>query len=73
MAAMTDSELLTLYNEALQAIATGQSYEINGRRMTRADLREVRETIDWLDKRIRGAASTPATQGFGLATFNRPE
>lgn len=67
MAAITDAAMLTLYNEALQAVATGQSYEINGRRMTRADLREIRETIEWLEERIARADDT--TAGLGLASF----
>ena len=72
MAAISDAAMLVLYNECLQAIATGQSYAINGRQMTRANLREVRDMIEWLESRIRRDGSTPASQGFGLAQFERP-
>lgn len=62
--------MLTLYNEALQAVATGQSYEINGRQLTRANLKEIRETIVWLEDRI--AKASDQTGGFGLARFGDP-
>jgi hypothetical protein len=59
----TDAELLALYREALAAIATGQSYTIRGKALTRADLSEVREMIAWLEKRV--AATT--TSGIAVA------
>lgn len=62
--------MLVLYNEALQAVATGQSYEINGRRMTRADLREIRDTIEWLEARIERAGEN--TAGLGVTSFGDP-
>jgi len=71
MAAMTDAQLLTIYNEALQAVALGQSYEIAGRSLTRANLAQIRETIEWLEARIERASASPATAGIGLASFNR--
>lgn len=67
---MTDAQLLTLFNEALQAVATGQRYKINEREMTRADIGEIRRTIEWLEKRIAVASDTVG--GIGLATFEEP-
>ena len=67
MAAITDAAMLILYNEALQKIAGGQSYQINNRTLTRADLRSVREMIEWLEKRIAGAADTSG--GIILGSF----
>lgn len=70
MALADDQASLTKYRAALDAIATGQSYEINGRSMTRANLREVRETIEWLEQRI--ARATDQTGGFHVASFGDP-
>lgn len=67
---MTDAQLLVLFNEALQAVATGQKYKINEREMTRADIGEIRRTIEWLEKRITVATDTSA--GIGLVTFEEP-
>lgn len=47
----TDAELLTLYRAALAAVATGQSYSIGGRSLTRADLKSIREMVEWLEQR----------------------
>jgi hypothetical protein len=63
------TSLLAKYNTCLEAIALGQSYEINGRQLTRANLREVRETIDWLEKKIDNASD--ASGGFDLVSIGR--
>ena len=68
--ALTNSALLTLYLEALEAIATGQSYTIGGRSLSRANIREVRETIEWLEKRIR--RSNPAAD-CDVVRFGNPQ
>ena len=65
----TDPELLTLYRSALAAIATGQSYTINGRALSRADLSSVRDTISWLESRIDIATGDG---DVGLASFDDP-
>lgn len=41
-----------------QILATGQSYQQDGRMLTRADLPEIQKTIDWLERRIEAAAPT---------------
>ena len=41
------------WKAASTAIATGQEYEIAGRRLERANLEEVREYLDYLDKKIK--------------------
>jgi hypothetical protein len=63
------TSLLTKYTTCLEAISLGQSYEINGRQMTRANLREVRDTIDWLEKKIDNASD--ASGGFDLVSIGR--
>ena len=70
MADPTDAELLTAYKRAALAIATGQSYEINGRSLTRANLKDVRSMIEWLEDRIGRA--TDQTGGFHVASFGDP-
>lgn len=51
--AYTDAELLALFREGVALIAaTGQSYVIQGRTFTAANLPSMRDTIDWLESRI---------------------
>lgn len=47
-----DERTLKDYIKARNVIATGQSYTIGSRTLTRADLRYVNETIDALKKEI---------------------
>jgi len=56
---MTEAEIQTQlagWYEALQKLQTGQEYTIggirNGRQLKRADLPEVRNTIDWLERKL---------------------
>lgn len=73
----TDEELLALYREALARISvSGQSYQaaIMGqtRTFTSADLREVREQIEWLEKRIeRDEAANGGEIPVNFARFTR--
>lgn len=69
-ATYTDAELLDLYRDAFANISQGKSYTIGTRQLTRQDLPEVRETIEWLESRID--ASTSASNRNALARFNRP-
>lgn len=43
------TEQVAAYKAALKAIATGQEYAVHGKRLTRADLAQVRETLTWLN------------------------
>jgi len=43
-------EQITAYKSALKAVSRGQVFEIDGERLTRADLPEIRKTLDWLGK-----------------------
>lgn len=43
---------LAAWEKALTAVSRNQSYSIEGRSLTRADVAEVRETIDWLEGKI---------------------
>ncbi len=51
MALYTSDEIaseISLWKEALQACATGKSYTIDGRQLTRYDLAEIRKHLEWL-------------------------
>lgn len=74
----TDQELLDLFRECFAAIAVrGQSYQMNiggGTRMfTEANIKEVRETIDWLEDKVAAEESTAAGDGgaTNLVAFRR--
>lgn len=52
---------LDLWKKALNACATGKSYTIGDRSLTRQDLPEIRNTIEWLEsrkKKLMGRTST---------------
>ena len=71
MATPTYTELLAEYKTALMKISVGgQSYKIGPRELTRANLSEVRKTINWLENQIAREGDT--TEGFGLASFGGP-
>lgn len=72
MAALTDAQMLTMVNEAIQAVLLGKSYEINGRRMTREDLDKLLKAEQFYTDRIARAGNTPADHGFGLVSFDGP-
>ena len=41
-------EQIELYKKALKACATGQSYTIGSRSLTRQDIAELRDHLEWL-------------------------
>jgi hypothetical protein len=63
---LSDEHLLRKYKEALAAIAGNQSYEINGRHYTRAELPQVRDTIAWLEQRIALSDTSTDEGGTGI-------
>lgn len=42
-------EQIAAWNKALLACSGGQEYTIGSRRLRRADLPEIRKTLEWLD------------------------
>ena len=40
---------IALWQEVLEKVSRGQEYTIGSRRLRRADLPEIRSTLDWLD------------------------
>lgn len=60
------SERLSLYLKAERAILENQAYEINGRRLTRADLDVVRQQITALQGEVSGLTRVVTARGrFG--------
>lgn len=71
MSAFTISELdeqLTAYKAALKAVAINQEYAIGARRFVRADITEIRKTIDWLYRERSRLANNMGPGPVGLAT-----
>ncbi len=65
----TDAQLLAFYRKALVSIAEGgQAVGMTGNQLTRANLKDVRETIEWLEQRVADASSG-SSGGIGLAGF----
>lgn len=50
--AQAEAKLAT-WLDAEDKVATGQSYSIQGRSLTRANLKEIRETIDYWDSKVQ--------------------
>jgi ABC-type protease/lipase transport system fused ATPase/permease subunit len=66
----TDQELLDFTRAAIAQITLhGQAYTIDGRELTRADLRSLREQVTWLESRINSAAGNQANN---IARLQRP-
>jgi hypothetical protein len=51
---------LALYLEAEAAVLSAQSYEINGRRLTRADVAEIRAGIVFWENRVNTLTASVA-------------
>lgn len=57
--ALTLTQLQTDYVACIRAIAVGnQSYTLNGRQFTRANLREARDTLKEINQAIRALSGT---------------
>lgn len=54
---------IALWSEALARVSQGQEYTIGSRRLRRADLSEIRKTLEWLDAQ---PAREDAQSGLGL-------
>ncbi len=54
------------WKKALTAVSTGQEYSVAGRKLTRADLPEIRKTLEWLNRekdKIEKGGSAVVRQG----------
>lgn len=71
MATPTDAEMLALLKEAYKAILVGgQSYQIGPRTLTRANLKEILDGIQFYSWQV--ASNTDASGGTGVAFFGDP-
>jgi len=52
------------------AVAKGQSYSMNGRSLTLANSREIREQIQYWERRVAALESANQNQQAALADFN---
>jgi hypothetical protein len=66
MAAPTDQQILDAFKSALIAVASGQSYTINGRSMTRANLPEIRAVIAEYSTKLALADTSVDETGTGI-------
>lgn len=56
---------LTIWLAADAAVASGQAYSVAGRALTRANAREIRENIEFWDKKVNALSRS---SGGGIAT-----
>jgi hypothetical protein len=64
----TAQDRLQLYLDAEAAVLTNQSYEISGRKLTRADLSSVRAGIEYWDKQVSQAKADAGTCNSGRSS-----
>jgi hypothetical protein len=53
------------------AVAKGQSYSMNGRSLTLANVREIREQIQYWERRVMALSSQKPNQPAALADFSQ--
>lgn len=54
---------LAAYLEAETKVLSGQSYELHGRRLTRANLEEIQKGIDLWDRRVKDLSAQASNRG----------
>lgn len=54
---------LTAWLAASSAVASAQSYEIAGRKLTRADAAEIRQQIDYWDSKVKTLSARTTGRG----------
>ena len=70
--ALTSTQALTALDAWIAAdlaVAKGQSYSMNGRSLTLANAKEIREQIQYWERRV-AAFATSSTGGASLADFS---
>ncbi len=68
-ASSTDQELLAAYRNALLTVSQNQESTVAGRTFRKADLPEIRKTIDWLEDRIADGRVVGDGTGIVYARF----
>lgn len=62
-------DALTSWIKADLSVAKGQSYSMNGRTLTLANIREIREQIHYWERRVAGFSNSRANSNITLADF----
>lgn len=63
---------ITAYKSALEACSYAQEYSIGARRFTKADLPEIRSTLEWLDsEKSKLTNNRPAGPSFTTGRVRR--
>lgn len=65
----TSAEMYQLYVEAEEKVLSGQSYSINGRSLTRANLSEIVENREKWARKMRAESNGGCS--YALASFDR--
>lgn len=60
----TAESKLALWLAAEEKVASGQSYSIGGRSLTRANLREIREQIEYWDSKVQRISASNGRSGM---------
>lgn len=68
MVALSDAAALEAWKEAMDAVRHSKSYQIGPRTLTRHDIKDIRDNIEWYERRI-ARNRTSGSGGFGLADF----
>ncbi len=66
----TAKEALNAWIKADLSVAKGQSYSMNGRSLTLANIREIREQITYWERRIAALSSARHDNSITLADFS---
>ncbi len=64
-------EQITDFKHALTAVSTSQEYRINGKHLTRADLPQIRKTLEWLDNERSKLKNTSSHSTILAGRVNR--
>lgn len=68
----TDSDMVTLFRWAIAQLALSESVEIEGRRITRAQLPALRDTLQFFEERVYDAQYAQAGGNVAVAGFGDP-
>lgn len=66
----TAQDALAAWIKADLSVAKGQSYSMNGRTLTLASIREIREQILYWERRVAALSSTKQNSSITLADFS---
>lgn len=63
-------DALTAWIKADLSVARGQSYSMNGRTLTLANIREIREQVHYWERRVAVFSGSKQISSISLASFN---